>query len=67
MTTKEAFKFVVNQRDCHKRTGISYSNISKYRKWCDELGQYQVRPTIDLMEKVITQYGLYKVVKEIWI
>jgi len=70
MTTERAFKEVINRRDCHRRTGLSYSDISKYRKSNDALGgsgNYARTPTLDKMVDVLKKYGATKVIKEVWI
>ena len=65
MNTKEAFKMVINNRDCHKKTGLSYSEISIYRKWCD--GKSNLKPSIEKMQMTLQKYGMAKVVEEQWI
>lgn len=65
MNTIQAFKHVISQRDCHERTGMSYSIISKYRRWAEgkEDGK---KPTIDKMEEIIAAYGAVVVQDKIW-
>ena len=63
MTTEIAFKEIIGRRDCHKRTGLSYSDICKYRK----SGNYGRKPTLDKMVDVLNKYGATKVIKEVWI
>jgi len=70
MTTEKAFKEVINRRDCHRRTGLSYSDISKYRKSETELGNngnYGRKPTLDKMVDVLKKYGATKIIKEVWV
>ena len=65
MTTLDAFKYVISQRDCSQRTGLVYSTVSKYRRWADgkEDGK---KPTIDKMEEIIAAYGGVVMQDKIW-
>lgn len=64
MNTKQAFEMVIKNRDCHKKTGLSYSDISIFRAWLD--GKRKTKPSIEKMEQVISKYGLTKTIEEKW-
>jgi len=64
MTTRKAFEYVISQADCHKRTGIRHSSITKYRNWCKGIGTNA--PTINKMEQIIQVYGGKKIQETQW-
>jgi hypothetical protein len=64
MNTLEAFKYVIHQSDCHQRTKIRHSSITKYRNWCRGIGNNA--PTLNKIEDILREYGAKKVVEEKW-
>ena len=64
MNTKQAFNHVISQPDCHAKTKLRHSSISKYRNWCKGIGNNA--PTINKMEEIIERYGYVKEVEEKW-
>lgn len=67
MNTIEAFKKIINNPDFHARTGMSYTHISRYRRWAEGKNNLNSRkPSIEQMESLLLKYGCEVIQEKKW-